>query len=538
MENKQFVVVGLDGVRLDVVRRFADDLPNLSAFLDDGAAGTLRSVLPGPHSSAAWTSFSTGANPGKHGISDWRQKDGYDFLPVTGADIAPPRFWQTLSDAGKTVGVFNIPLTSPPTPLNGVLVTSWTSASGQYAYPAEFETELERIGYQRKADFYSPDDPVENLIETVKKRGEGIELFCDEYDWNLLVAMFYATEQAHHQFAPFIDPDHPLHDPEEAESVKQVYQAVDEQIGQLRARVGDDTPFVVMSDHGFCPLYERIYVNRILEKHGYYTPASDTPDSSDLSLRSRLIDTLKQLDVVRSSFRHASSVPVLKDVVESVIASYRDESQRKSINADWSKTVAFNGLTHGGIFLNTKADNPKGIVDTDEVDDLVDDIISKLETDDYLGTRIEGAFRREDVFDGENIEIFPHIVLRFRDGYLGSSGYEQRQSRPASELRAGGDTIGFHTMDGLFLANGEQIRNTAVEGASILDIAPTILHYFDQPVPTHYDGDVLNDVFEPSTQIRERSITHIDSEFAETDREESSADLDEIEERLQDMGYL
>jgi len=83
MSTEQFLVVGLD-----VVRRFADNLPNLSAFLDDGAVGHLQAVLPGPHSSAAWTSFSTGTNPGRHGIGDWRRKDGYDFRPVTGNDIA------------------------------------------------------------------------------------------------------------------------------------------------------------------------------------------------------------------------------------------------------------------------------------------------------------------------------------------------------------------------------------------------------------------------------------------------------------------
>ncbi|GGM29033.1 alkaline phosphatase family protein [Haloarcula argentinensis] len=538
MEDEQFVVIGLDGVRLDVVRRFADALPNLSAFLNDGAVGTLQSVLPGPHSSAAWTSFSTGANAGRHGIGGWRRKDGYDFLSVTGSDISPPRFWRTLSDAGKTVGVFNIPLTSPPEPLNGALVTSWTSASGQYAYPTEFQAELERIGYQRKADFYSPDDPEEELVDTVEKRGKGIELFCDKYDWNLLVAMFYSTEQAHHQFAPFIDPDHPLHDPEEAKSVKRVYQAVDKQIGRLRARVGDDTPFVIMSDHGFCPVYERIYVNRILEEHGYYTPPADTTDSSNPSIRLQLIDTLKRSDIVRSAFRRSSNVPVLNDIVKSIISSYRDESQQKSLSADWSETVAFNGYAHGGIFLNTEAHNPEGIVGADEVDDLVDDIITDLEADDYLGPRIEGAFRREDVFDGENVELMPHIILRFRDGYLGSSGYEQRQSRSASELRANGDTVGFHTMDGLFLASGEEIRATDVDGASILDIAPTVLHYFDQSVPTHYDGDVLDEVFKPGTHIRERSITHVESEFTDIDRKQSSTDLDEVEQRLQDMGYL
>jgi predicted AlkP superfamily phosphohydrolase/phosphomutase len=430
------------------------------------------------------------------------------------------------------VGVFNIPLTSPPEPLDGALVTSWTSASNQYAYPTEFQTELERIGYQRQADFYSPDDPVENLLDTIEKRQEGIELFCDEYDWDLLVAMFYATEQEHHQFAGFIDPDYPLHDPHEAQLVSRVYESVDEQVGRLRSRVGEDTPFVVMSDHGFCPVYERIYINRILEDYGYYTAPDDT--SSDRSLRLRLIDALKRSDAIRSAVRHAGKVPVLEDVVAPVVSSYRDESQQKSVTADWSETVAFNGYEHGGIFLNTEAENPEGIVADGEIDDLVNDIIVDLEADNYLGPRIEGAFRRESVFDGENVEALPHIVLRFRDGYFDSSGCERRKSRSATEMRVNGDTIGFHTMDGLFLADGEQVRDTSVGSTSILDIAPTVLHYFDQPVPTHYDGEVLDGVFEPDSPARERLVTHAQSELSDTDRKRSPANLDDVEDRLQD----
>ena len=59
MSTEQFLLVGLD-----VVRRFADNPPNLSAFLDDGAVGHLQAVLPGPHSSAAWSRSAPAPTPG------------------------------------------------------------------------------------------------------------------------------------------------------------------------------------------------------------------------------------------------------------------------------------------------------------------------------------------------------------------------------------------------------------------------------------------------------------------------------------------
>jgi len=81
------LIIGLDGADFQVVRPFVDQgkLPHLAALLESGAHGLLRSTTP-PMSPAAWTSFMTGKNPGKHGVFDFgRRRAGSYELSLTDA---------------------------------------------------------------------------------------------------------------------------------------------------------------------------------------------------------------------------------------------------------------------------------------------------------------------------------------------------------------------------------------------------------------------------------------------------------------------
>lgn len=535
--SRKLAVIGLDGVRLDVVRRFKDDLPYLGEMLESGASGHLETVLPGPHSGPAWTSFSTGVNPGKHGIGDWRIKDGYTFKPATGEDIPQYRFWDYLSDEGYTVGIFNIPLTSPPSPVNGVLVSSWTQSSDNYTYPRSFENKLDAIGYETKADFSSPDDDIQNLLDSIQTRREAFEMYLEEYDWNLLVGMFYETEQAHHQFASFLDPEHTLYDANYESQLKQVYKKVDEELAILAKRLGD-APIIVMSDHGFCPIYERIHLNRILEQYGYFSPSANStaggrPES--LLQRSFLhsVQSIKSNSFVRKSVNVGLTIPLLSQCLEKLVSQYQTLEYVKQVEADWGRTVAFNGYEHGGIFINTNQNHPEGSVAKQEVESIVDSIIRDLNEDDFLQARVEGIYRREELFDGPNLSELPEIIINFSEGYLGSSGYEKRLSRGPSEL----SNIGFHTQEGIILADGTDIKDTDLSGAGILDLAPTVLHYFGQPIPSNMDGTPLEELFltqSPLANIdnKTRSPKYTSTLTNLTDKERQS-----VEQHLQEMGY-
>jgi predicted AlkP superfamily phosphohydrolase/phosphomutase len=57
---------------------------------------------------------------------------------------------------------------------------------------------------------------------------------------------------------------------------------------------------------------------------------------------------------------------------------------------------------------------------------------------------------------------------------------------------------GEHYPYGLFVAAGPEVRRGALlSGASALDVAPTVLHLFGQPIPLDMDGKLLVQIFDP-----------------------------------------
>jgi arylsulfatase A-like enzyme len=96
---------------------------------------------------------------------------------------------------------------------------------------------------------------------------------------------------------------------------------------------------------------------------------------------------------------------------------------------------------------------------------------------------------------------------------------------------------GTHRLYGMLIAWGPGVRRGhTIEGAEIIDLAPTILHVLDVPVPEDMDGRVLMELFEagppPGPRVpRERPGS---APAAEMTAEEEV----EILERLKQLGYL
>lgn len=147
---KRVVVVGLDGLEPTLAEEFmaAGDMPNLARLRESGHYQRLGTTWP-PLSPVAWSSFSTGTNPGKHNIYDFiaRLRDyrptissvrireprrklrlgGYE-IPISKPEITALRksrpFWQVLSDAGVFSAILRVPITFPPDKFKGVQLSA------------------------------------------------------------------------------------------------------------------------------------------------------------------------------------------------------------------------------------------------------------------------------------------------------------------------------------------------------------------------------------------------------------------------------
>ena len=163
------VIIGLDGLEPTLTDQFLEQglLPNLAALRERGGYHRLGTTCP-PISPVAWSSFSTGANPGKHNIFDFlgRNPVNYDpqiatvrireprrkmklgtwVIPLSKPSITAERrsrpFWSVLSDAGVFSAVLRVPITFPPDRFNGVQLAAMSvpdllGSQGTYTLYAE-----------------------------------------------------------------------------------------------------------------------------------------------------------------------------------------------------------------------------------------------------------------------------------------------------------------------------------------------------------------------------------------------------------------
>src|SRR2546427_10913053 len=119
------LLVGFDGANLDLADRWMAEgrMPNLAGLCREGSFGTMRSTYP-YNSAVAWTSLSTGASAGRHGIFDFVLPGGKDYRlrVATREDRRVPALGGYASARGAPVGRGHLPLRLPPSPLQRAAV--------------------------------------------------------------------------------------------------------------------------------------------------------------------------------------------------------------------------------------------------------------------------------------------------------------------------------------------------------------------------------------------------------------------------------
>jgi predicted AlkP superfamily phosphohydrolase/phosphomutase len=216
---------------------------------------------------------------------------------------------------------------------------------------------------------------------------------------------------------------------------------------------------------------------------------------------------------------------------------------------NWYNTRAFSEELRGNIWINLAGRDPHGIVQPGaEYEALRDQIIAALPelTDAATGARpIRRVWRREELFHGPYLERFPDLIVEaeYADVFKPHGAYQgadaARQLTPA-ELGQIWIT-GCHRSNGIFIAWGPDARpGGQVQGAALIDIAPTALHLLGQPVPVEMDGHVLTKALIGPAAGPVRAATLAELGFAGAGAEVSFSDAEEeyVRERLAGLGYL
>jgi len=275
------------------------------------------------------------------------------------------------------------------------------------------------------------------------------------FDDGLFYCLFGTPDRIQHMFWRFREPDHPANggvspDEDMARVIETYYRRCDEVVGEALSYGGEDTLFLVLSDHGFTSFQRQVQVNSWLHREGYLAlkPGVEAGDGAGDLLR----------------------------------------------NVDWSRTRAY-ALGMAGLYLNLRGREGEGIVSPEDALSLRRELaggLSGLEDPGRGQVAVRTAIPRESIYSGSHTDDAPDILIGCAPGY-----------RVGSDSAMGG--IGSHLFsDNTRRWSGDHVVDPAAvpgvcfmsapfhdAGPSLLDMAPTILKALGAPLDGDLEGDPL-----------------------------------------------
>lgn len=528
------LLLGLDGMTFTILDPLVEEgrLPFFSRVIEEGVRAELRSTA-NPLTPPAWTTLMTGRGPGAHGVFDFmRFEEGpegpYGAL-IFSHDVRCETIWSIASRQGGKIISLNFPAMFPVRPIDGFVVPGYvtarqlkTSVFPRALYPRlkalpgfnpkEFAWNMDE---SRKGVEGLPPEDYESWIRYVMdKDGQWVQIatmLMKEENWSLAAILFDGVDRLQHLVWRFLDPA--LADSLGSEWERRIrelaieyFVRLDKHLADLVAVAGPDTRVFLASDHGAGSTTEIFYANAWLASRGYLT----WKDGTELDVEDRL------------------SAPHIFDFFQSI---------------DWRRTKAYvRSASSNGIYIR-KARPEGGGVKPEEYEAFRAKLVEELLEfrDPANGERIVSrVMLREEAFPGEAMEDAPDITLFLRDGGFPSIMPSQELLKPRKEV------VGMHRPEGVFMAVGPGIRKgESLPPKDIVDTTPTMLHSLGLPVPSDFEGKVIEDAYEGSflasnpIRIGEKTLDPREKAGAANERTEmKTEDEAQLLDQLRRLGYI
>lgn len=524
------LLIGLDGATFSVLDPLIKQgrMPFFASCIEGGARADLMSTIPAL-TPPAWTSLATGVNPGAHGILDFFQKDSAASPHIrlaTHRDILAETIWSIVSRHGGSVTTLNFPVMLPPPKIHGHVMGGWVpwKQLRSASYPPGLFDEVKALPGVNVREAAMDMALEEKAIEGCRPEEsvEWIDLHIRrEENWHriarhlmetapaaLTAVLFDGVDKIQHMCWRVIDPEVEVGrlsalERDIRDRCLQYFARIDELIADLVERAGPDAMVFIASDHGFGPQRETFFVNAWLAERGYLAWAADTPPTEE---------AFAVLGVGQMA-RHVYLM-------------------------DWAKTKAYVATPSGnGIHIVPQSDEYPGGVPAGEYDAFRDRLVEELEAIPSSvadGPLVAKAWTREEAFSGPAAAKAPDLTLVLCDGGLVSILDADRPVKPRPE------PVGTHAAEGILVARGPGVAPGASLGpVSIMDVAPSLLHGMDLPVPVSMEGTVIEALFTSSRPVRHEEsappAAGADASGGEALDAEAEA---EVTARLKALGYL
>ncbi len=531
------MLLGLDGGSIPVLlpRVQEGSMPFLGSLLSRSRWGTLASTYP-PLTPSAWASMLTGCNPGQHGLLDYLKVDrDYAVRPVNSSDWRRPAVWEVIGRAGGRSVVFGVPITYPPRPFAGAMVTDMMSTPNsrcEYTYPPDLKRDLESVAggpVLAPIERHRGGEPptfVADMRSSLRQRVKAARYLRDHVPWDFFIMVLYALDMLQHELWHLLEgaPESLDTDPRLRDELGGFFRDLDEALALLAGDLGSDVSVVLASDHGGAHVQSFFHVNTWLMGRGYLrlrtSPWSRTKRAAfglgltplgvfRLVSRAGLGRLRRRLRMGRGTSLMARLFLSLDDV-------------------DWGRTTAFSVGNFGQVYVNRAGRFVGGIVAPGEVPALSDRIAADATAlRDHGRAVVRSVMRKQDLYQGASVAEFPELLLEpegFRYLCFGESAFGgNRAVEPIVGMS------GFHHPNGIFAIAAPDVDVDGPPHAAIVDVAPTVLALLGLPVPEWMDG----------RELTGRTATRRPAPPSELppERPLSPKEQDALRRRLEGLGY-
>ena len=485
----KLTVIGLDGAHWELLKPWIQDgsLPNIAKIIECGVWGDMESCLP-PVTLPNWKCYSTGKNPGKIGIFWWENIDFKNkkiyhpfYRKFTNLEI-----WDYLAQNGNKVGVIGVPGSYPPKKVNGFMIAGGPDAEEKgFTYPEELEEILRReYGFKLRPETpisLDKDKATKEIYDIIDNKFQIAKMLSRKYKVDFLQVTSFSINILHH----FLWDD---------KRTKECWMLIDSHIGNFIKDKNHN--IILMSDHGSNKIKTTFNINAWLIQKGYLKIKGQNIAFYKFLNRLKLTDeSLLKLLKLLKLIKIAKKVP---KVLQEMIPTEDGEVKKKNYMINWAQSIAI-ASGQGPLYLNANRKQ--------EYNELLKKIKKELELlrDPKTGGKIvEKVYLREELYSGRYLDEAADLILDQAPGVhiKGGIGIKHLFSPPRIWKAE-------NKKWGLFAAFGPDIRSgVRINRISILDLAPTILHMFNVPIPKDMDGTVSSKIFHEQSEIAQRRIRY------------------------------
>jgi predicted AlkP superfamily phosphohydrolase/phosphomutase len=485
------LVIGLDCAAPELV--FGDErLSNLRRLMELGCWGRLESVNP-PITVPAWLCMATSQDPGSVGVYGFRNRADYSYGGLTTANsrsVGEITIWDQLAREGGQSILLGVPPSYPPRRVNGISVGCFLTpdpSRNPYTHPARIQEEIAGLvgEYQVDVKEYRTNQKERLRDEIYAMSQQHFKVarhLLSNHPWDYFQMVEIGLDRLQHGFWQYQDPQHVLYEPgnQYEEVLRDYYQYLDEEIGELLGLLDEDVVVVVLSDHGAQRLDGGFCVNQWLVEEGLLA--------------------LEEYPQQVSSFGQ--------------------------LKVDWGKTRVWSeGGYYARVFFNVKGREPEGVIPASEYESFREEMKAKFEglVDDQGESLRTKVYVPEEIYRKVN-GVAPDLIVHFGELYWRSIGSVGHGRLHLQENDTGPDGCNHALYGSFILAGGKSPLRGEVQGARLLDVAPTLLELGGYEIPASMQGESL---------VRGQALAEGVGEAALSPDDEET-----IRQRLSGLGYI